>query len=149
MLNKRLHAVLFNLLLAVQSKLALHLQLHRQTVCIPSGLSRHHLTLHRVITRNHILNHTGQHMSDMRLSIRGWRPVIKRINRLPLTNLHTLLKRPVLFPERANLLLGLYIIPIRLYLVIQHVRHPPAPLMQLFRFSQPQPFITIPDIRPS
>ena len=98
-LNERLQTVLLNLLFAVQSQLLLNLQLHRQAVCVPSGLSRHHISLHGPVSGNHILDYTGLHMADMRLAVGSWRSVIKYIRPAALPHLDALFKDVLCFPE--------------------------------------------------
>ena len=98
-LNKRLQTVLFDLLLAVQPKLLFHFQFHRKSVCVPSGLSGNHISLHSTVTRNHILDYAGQHMADVGLSVRRRRSVIKYVRLALCPILNALFKDLVLFPE--------------------------------------------------
>ena len=82
-LNKRSNSVGFDLVLTVDADLLFHLQLHRKSVGVPSGLPRYHLALHGLVTRNQILDASGKHVSDMGLAVRCWRAVIEHITRIP------------------------------------------------------------------
>ena len=66
---------------------------------IPAGLTGYHISLHGTVSGDHILNNTGQHMSDVRLTICSRRSVIKGIGRSFLTVLHTFAENVILFPE--------------------------------------------------
>ena len=98
-LDERLQTVLLNLLLAVQSQLLLNFQLHRQAMSVPSGLSRHHISLHGPVSGNHVLDYTRLHMADMRLAVGSWRSVIKYIGLTALPHLDALFKDVLCFPE--------------------------------------------------
>ena len=104
MLDKRLQTILLDLLLAVQAQHLLHFQLYRQSVGIPSGLSRYHVAFHGAVSRDHILDDTGQHVSDVRLAVGCRRAVIKRIRLSLFALLDTLLENMVLSPELFCLL---------------------------------------------
>ena len=97
--NKRLQSVFFDLILSVQSQKFLYFQLYRQTVGIPSGLSRNHLPFHGLVSRDHIFDNTGKNMTNMRLSISGRRAVVKGVCLPFLSVFHALFKNLVLFPE--------------------------------------------------
>ena len=77
-------------------------------MCIPSRFPGNHIPLHRAVSRNHIFDDTGQHMTDMGLSVRGRRPVIKGIGRPLFPGIHALLEDIVLFPEKFYFFLSVY-----------------------------------------
>ena len=113
-LNEGFHPVLLDLLLAVQAKLLLHLDLDRKAVGIPSGLPRDLLALHRMIARNRILDDTGQNMPDMRLAVGGRRAVIEHIGGASFPLLDTFVEDVVVFPEPDRLLLPIDEIHVRI-----------------------------------
>ena len=98
-LDKGLDPVFLDLLLSVNADLLLDLQLHRKSGGIPAGLTDDLESLHGLIPRNHILDDTGQHMTDMGLSVCCRRAVIEGIGGKILLLLDTLLKYLVLVPE--------------------------------------------------
>ena len=118
--DERLHTVLFDLLFSIQPKHLFHFKLNRQSVGIPSCLTRYIIALHGLVTRDHILDDTGQYMSDMRFSVCGRRSVIKSISRSFLSGIHALVKDVMLFPEFFCFFLLLHKIRVRLNFVIQH-----------------------------
>ena len=120
-LDKRLHAVLLDLLFTVKSKHLLYFQLYRQTMCIPSCLSRNHFPLHRLVTRDHILDDTRQHMADVRLSICSRRAVIEGIGFSFLAVLHTFFEDIIVFPELLDCLFMLYDIPVCKYFIVHRL----------------------------
>ena len=75
--QKRLDAVLFDLLLAADAELLFHLDLHGQAVRVPARLARDIVPLHRAVTRNEVLDDAGDHMPDVRLAVGGRRTVVK------------------------------------------------------------------------
>ena len=122
-LHERLDTILLNLLLAVQAELLLHLDLDRQSVGIPARLTRYLISLHGPVSRNHILDNTGQDMADMRLAIGRRRSVIECVFRSLLTAFHALLENVVVQPEFLDLVLALYEILVRIHFVV-HRLHP-------------------------
>ena len=98
-LDERLQTVLLYLLLAVQPQLFLNLQLHRQAVGIPSGLSRHHIALHGPVSGNHVLDDSCFHMADMGLAVGCGRTVIKYIRLAALSHPDAFFKDVLCFPE--------------------------------------------------
>ena len=71
---------------------------------IPACLSDNFMSLHSLISRNHILDNTCKHMPYMRLTVCSWRSVIKCICRKILLLINTLFKYFVFFPEVKYLL---------------------------------------------
>ena len=62
-----------------------------KTVRVPSGLTRHTIYPFIVlVTRNHILDNTGQHMTNMRFSVRSWRSIVKHICWCPFAKFNTI-----------------------------------------------------------
>ena len=102
--DKRLQAILLDLIFSVQSEGLLYLKLDRQAVGIPSCLSRNHVSLHRAVTRDHVLDDTCEHVSDVRFAICSRRTVVEDVVRASLTLFDTLLKDVVLIPELLDFL---------------------------------------------
>ena len=113
LLDEGLDAVLLNLILSVEAEKLLHLQLHRQSVGIPSGLPGHIFSLHGLVAGNHILDDTGQHMADMGLAIGRGRSVIEGVGLTAFPVFHTLLENMILFPEILCGFLSLHKIHVR------------------------------------
>ena len=118
--DKGIDPVLFDLILALNADLFLNYQFHRQSVGIPPCLAGHILSLHGMIAGNHVLDHAGEHMSDVGLPVSGGRSVIERIRLTAFPLLHTLLKDTVFFPELFRPVFALDKIQICRYFVIQH-----------------------------
>ena len=108
LLDKRLKTVCFNLVLAVQSQFLFHFNFYRQSMGIPACFSRYHVALHGAVSRNHILNNTGQHMTDMGLAVCGGRAVIKGVGRAFLAAVHALFKNVVFIPEIFDLFFSVH-----------------------------------------
>ena len=119
LLDERLHAVLLDLILAVESERLLHLKLHRQAVRVPSRFSKDALSLHRLVARQHVLDDARQHMTDVRLAVRRRRPIVEREILLACALVNRLLRDVVRFPEVFDLLLALNKIQRRVYLLVQ------------------------------
>ena len=88
LLDKRLDAIGFDLILSLDADLLLHFQLYRKAVGVPSGFSRDLLALHGMITRDHVLDDSGLNMADVGLSIRSGRTVVEHVGRAALTLFH-------------------------------------------------------------
>ena len=97
--DKWFQTILLNLILSIQSQKLLNFQLNRQSMGIPSCLTRYHVTLHGTVSWNHIFNNTGKNVSDMRFSVRSRRSVIESIGFSFFPVLHTLFKNVIFFPE--------------------------------------------------
>ena len=123
--DERLQSVFLDLLLAVQSQLLFDLQLDRQTVGVPTRLARHHIALHSTVTRDHILDNAGEHMPDVRLTVRRRGAVIKGIGLALLTVIHTFLENTVVRPELFNFFFASDKVEIGRYFLI-HYCIPPA-----------------------
>jgi len=102
----------------VQTQKLFYFQLNGKTMGIPSGFTRNHISFHGAITGDHILNDTGLHMSDMRLSVCSRRSVIECVGLSFFSAVDTLLENIMLFPECAGLLLTIYEIQITVYFLI-------------------------------
>jgi hypothetical protein len=97
------HSIFFNLILAGKPERVLHLQFNRQTMCIPSCLSRHMMTLHRLIPADSILVETSYHMMDSRAAIScGW-TFIENIMRSLFSYHNALVKDTPLLPELKDI----------------------------------------------
>ncbi len=97
--DERIQTILLNLLFSVQSQKLFYFQLYRQSVGIPSCFSRYIVAFHGAVSRNHILDNTSEHVSDMWFSICGRRSIIEGIGRASFSLLHTLFECVVFFPE--------------------------------------------------
>ena len=118
LLNKWLNAVLLNLLLAIQAQQLLNLQLNRQTVGIPTSLAENLLPLHRLVTRQHILDNTSQHMTDMRLAVGSRRAIIKGKGITALTVGDTLVSNIIFLPKLQNFGFSIHEVQIRIDFVV-------------------------------
>ena len=103
--NKRLQTVLLNLILSVQAESLLNFQLYRQAVGIPARFSGNHITFHCTVSGDHILDNTGQDMTNVGFSVCSRRAVVENIFRTSLTLFDTLLEDVVLLPELLHFLL--------------------------------------------
>ena len=108
LLDEGLQTVLLDLLLAVETQLLLDLQLHGQTVSIPSCLARYLVALHRAVARDHVLDDTRQDMSYMRLAVGRRRTVVEHVGVAALPVLDALLEDMLAVPELLNLFLALH-----------------------------------------
>ena len=124
--DERLHAVLLDLLLAIETKLLLDAQLDRKAVGVPASLSRHIFALHHVIARNHILDDARQDMTDVRLAVRRRRSVIKCVVWRALAGLQALSEDVILLPELVHLMFAVHKVQVCVYLVISHRIFPPG-----------------------
>ena len=106
--DKRRDTVVLDLILAVDADLLLDLELDRKTVGIPAGLTRYHRTLHRVESRNHVLERARLDMADVRLTIRRRRAIVENVGWITLVLLDGLLEDMILSPELLDLALALY-----------------------------------------
>ena len=111
--DKGIQSVFLDLFFSVKPEKFLYLKLHRQSMGIPSGFSGNHISLHGAISRNHILNYPGKHMTDMGLPVCGGRAVIKCIDRASFPDLHAFLKNVVLLPEFCRLFFTIHKIQVR------------------------------------
>ncbi len=106
--NKAFQTVGFNLVLAVDSERLFDFKFDRQTMGIPSRLTGDMIALHRLITRDHILDNTGENMTDVRFSVCRRRTVIEGEFFITLTLSHTLFKYPIFTPEAFGLFFAFY-----------------------------------------
>ena len=107
-IDKRRDTVVLDLILTVDADLLLDLELDRKTVSIPAGLTWYHRTLHRVESRNHVLERARLDMADVRLTIRRRRTIIENVGWVTLVLLDGLLEDMILSPELLDLALALY-----------------------------------------
>ena len=106
--DERLKTVCLDLILAVDAELLLDLKLNGQTVSIPTRLTKHALALHRVISRNHILDNTGEDVTYMRLTVCGRGTVEEGVVLAARAHLNALLEYRVSLPECAGLLFSFH-----------------------------------------
>ncbi len=104
LLDERLDAVGFDLILAVQPQLLFNLQLDRQAVRVPAGLAGDRLALHRLIARNQILDGARLDMADVRLAVGRGRAVVERKDVAALAQINGFLKDLILLPEFEHFL---------------------------------------------
>ena len=114
LLNKRLDAVLLDVLLAVHAELFLHLELDGQTVSVPAGFARGVIALHRLEARNNILHDARENMTDMRLAVCGGRSVIERKLFAVLGLFQRFLENAIFFPEFQHFLFSFHEVHIRI-----------------------------------
>ena len=117
-LDKWLNAVPLNLLFAIQAQQFLNLQLNRQTVGIPTSLAENLLPLHGLITRQHILDNTSQHMANMRLAIGSRRAIVKGKGITALTVTDTLVSNIIFLPKLQNFGFSIHEVQIRIDFVV-------------------------------
>ena len=120
LLDKGLKTVFLYPLLALDAEQLLDLDLNGQTVGIPARLSGHHIALHGLVARDHILYNSRQHVADMRLAVCGRRAVIESESLRIFTRVDALLENVVLVPEIEHLLLAVDELKIRRYLVVHN-----------------------------
>lgn len=119
--DKRFQAILLDLLFAVEAEFLFDFQFNRQTVGIPTGLARHLITLHRAVTRDHILDGTGNHVADMRLAVGRRRAIVKHIGRA--FALTAFFKNLVFLPELADFLFTIHEIQVGGNFLIHSLPH--------------------------
>ena len=71
-------AVLLDLFLVPDPELALDLDLHRQSVRVPSGLAVYLVTAHRLVAAHEVLDRSRHYMVNAGLAVRRGRSLIKR-----------------------------------------------------------------------
>jgi len=87
-------------------------------MCIPAGFTRNEFSFHGLVSRNHIFDRTGLHMSDVRLAVCSWRAIIKGVGLSFLAVFHALLKDVIVIPELLDLFFSVYEIQIRINFLI-------------------------------
>ena len=125
--DERLNPVFLDLILALDADFFFHFQLYRKSVRVPSGLSGHLVSLHGAVARNHILDNTGEHMTDVRLAVCRRRSVIEHIGRTPFPLLYAFFKDMVFFPEFLGFCFPIHKIQVGIYFLI----HESVPLLSL------------------
>ena len=121
-LDKRLHAVFFYVLFAVDIERLFHFQLDGQTVRIPARFAQNVLAFHGVEPRNNILHSARQNMPDVRFAVSRGRTVIERKFLAALACGDALIKDVVLFPELDNVFFHCHGI-VAVYLLIHNSSH--------------------------
>ena len=107
-IDKWFYTIFFNLIFSVKAEQLFYFQLYRQSVSIPSCLTRNHVALHCTVSRNHILDYTGKYMADVRFAVCSGRSIIECIGFSFFSVLHTFLKDMVFFPEFFYFFLTVY-----------------------------------------
>ena len=105
--NIFVRSLVVNILLR-DTQLLLHTKLHRQTVCVPTGLALHLITLHRLITIKRVFNRARQHMVNARMTISRRRTFEEHKLRLPLTLCYRTQKNVILLPISQHILIGFH-----------------------------------------
>ena len=116
--NKRLQAIGFNLILSVDAKQLFYFDFHRKPMSIPARLTWHHISFHRTVSRNHILDNASQHMPDMRLAVCRWRTVIKCICLSLLSGFHALLENAFFLPKQFHGFFSVHKVHVRVYFFV-------------------------------
>ena len=137
LVNKGRKPVFLNLLLAVQAKKLLHLQLHRQPVGVPARLAAHEPALHGLIPGEHVLKGPGLQVADMWLAVGGGGAVEEGIGGAPLPYLYALFKYPPVRPELLRGLLPLHEVHIRRDLSV--LAHSPSSFQIVIQKNKPPP----------
>ena len=102
--KERLQTVCLDLVLTFNTDCLFNFQLNRQTVGIPTGLTDNMAALHRTVTRHHILDNTGQNVTDVRLAVGSGRTVVKRVFLTLGTQINALSEDILFLPEFFNFL---------------------------------------------
>ena len=107
-IDKWFYTIFFNLIFSVKTEQLFYFQLYRQSVSIPSCLTRNHVALHCTVSRDHIFDYTGKNVSDMRFSICCRRSIVESISFSFFTVLHTFLENIFFIPEFFNFFFSVY-----------------------------------------
>ena len=92
-------AVFLNLLLAVDAEHLFNLKLNGETVSIPACLTGYHIALHCAVSGNHILDNSGQNVTDVGFAVCGGRAVIEGVGGAALSGFDASLENLIFFPE--------------------------------------------------
>ena len=115
--DERLETILFDLLLAVEAEFLLDFDLNGQAVSVPAGLPGDEVVLHGAVPRDHVLDDTGQHVTDVRFAVRGGRTVVEDVGRTAVLLLG-LLEDVRVFPELRHFVLALDELEVRRHFVV-------------------------------
>ena len=77
--DERFNAVSLNLIFAVNADKFFNFKFDRQAVSIPTCFTQNFFAFHGVVARKQIFNDARQNVTDMRLTVRSRRAVIKSI----------------------------------------------------------------------
>ena len=116
--DERLETIFFDLLLAVEAELLLDFDLNGQAVGVPAGLAGNEVVLHGAVPRDHVLDDTGQDVTDVRFAVRGGRAVIEDVGRTAVLLLG-LLEDVSLVPELCDFVFTLHKIEVRGHFLIE------------------------------
>ena len=135
LLDERLDAVLLNLLLAVDSELFLHFEFDRQSVSVPARFSADEETFHGLVTRNDVLHHSRENVTDVGLAVGGGRTVVEVEGLAALVFLDALFEDFVLFPESEHFLFAFDKVEVCSYGIV-HTLVPTGLYIRLSSISQ-------------
>ena len=116
--DERLEAILFDLLLAVEAELLFDFDLNGEAVGVPAGLAGNEVVLHGAVPRDHVLDDTGQDVTDVRFTVRGGRAVIEDVGRTAVL-LFGFLKDVRVVPELRDFVFTLHKIEVRGHFLIK------------------------------
>ena len=85
---------------------------------VPSCLSRHHISLHGAVARNHVLDDARQHMADVRLAVCRRRSIIKSIGLALLTAVHAFPENVIILPEFLYIFFPVHKVQVGVYFVV-------------------------------
>ena len=105
-LHEAAHSVLFDLFPAVDPELPLHLDLDREAVGIPPGDPLGEPAAHRLVPREHVLEHPGQHVAVVGAAVGSRRAVVPDPGRASRPGGDAALEDAALAPETGDLRLG-------------------------------------------
>ena len=75
---------------------------------IPAGLTRNHIPLHGAVSGDHILDHPGQDVADMGLSVGCRRSVVEHVGLSLTAAVDALFKDLLVLPEFLHLLFSVH-----------------------------------------
>src|SRR5699024_9544219 len=90
--------VFLDVLLAAHVQLLFHLDLHRKSVSVPSGLTLYSKALHGLVTTYRILQGPGYHMMYSRSSVSRRRSLVEYERRVSFPGADTLFQQAFFFP---------------------------------------------------
>ena len=98
-------AVLLDLVLRRDAELALDLELHRQSMTVPTRLARDLEPAHRLVAGEDVLEGAGQHVVRAGRAVGHRRPLVEHVQRSALAAAQRFVEHVVLAPARRDLFL--------------------------------------------
>ena len=92
------NAVFLDVLLAGESQLLFHFDLHGQAVGVPAGFPADPVALHGLIAQHGVLQRAGGHMMDARLAVGRGRPFVENKIGLAFSGAHALFQQIFFVP---------------------------------------------------